>query len=111
MAYDEDVANRVRELVSVHDGIISERRMFGGLAFLVNGNLAVAASSAGGLMLRVDPVRSEDLVAEPGASRMVMQGREMGGWLRIATSQLGSDDEFARWVGLGIDYATTLPPK
>jgi hypothetical protein len=85
--------------------------MFGGLAFLIGGHMAVAASGRGGLMLRCDPAGSERLVGEPGASRMEMRGREMDGWLRVGASALDTDQELARWVHVGVGYARTLPPK
>lgn len=107
VAYDEDIADRVRALVG-GDG--AEKRMFGGLAFLVNGNMAVAASGRGGLMVRVVPEDSDDLVADPRAERMVMRGREMDGWLRVDVD--GMDDAaFATWVDRGVSRARSLPPK
>lgn len=109
VAYDEQLAEHVRGLVSREPGV-SEKRMFGGRGFLINGNLAVSASSQGGLLLRVDPTQSETLAADPHASRAVMRGREMDGWLRIRTDAL-SDDELERWVGRGVAYARSLPPK
>src|SRR3954463_4405048 len=84
MAYDEDLANRIRELLADESGV-TEKKMFGGLAFLVGGNMSVAASGQGGLMVRVDPDESRVLVAKPHVSRMVMRGREMAGWLRVDT--------------------------
>ncbi|MGH8888773.1 MAG: TfoX/Sxy family protein [Acidothermaceae bacterium] len=110
MAYDEDVANRLRELVSGVAGV-TEKRMFGGLAFLIHGNLAVSASSKGGLLLRVDPEQTEALVKQPNARRFEMRGREMDGWLRIDAVAFESDAEFERWVSLGVAYAQSLPPK
>jgi hypothetical protein len=85
--------------------------MFGGLAFLVQGNMAVAASSKGDLMLRVDPAESESLTVHPEVERMVMRGREMDGWLRVGLGALESDTDLRRWVDLGLDYARSLPPK
>jgi TfoX/Sxy family transcriptional regulator of competence genes len=110
MAYDEDLAVRVRELVGDGDGV-SEKRMFGGLAFLIHGNMSVAASSQGGLLVRVPPQDTDALTAEPHAERMVMRGREMDGWLRIDPAGLDTRDGLERWVRLGVDYARTLPPK
>jgi len=110
MAYDAELAERVRDLVQGEPGL-SEKRMFGGLAFLLHGNMAVAASSQGGLLLRVDPAESDSLVDRRHVSRMVMRGREMDGWLRIDAEVLGTDDELRRWVDVGLDYAGTLPPK
>jgi TfoX/Sxy family transcriptional regulator of competence genes len=110
MAYDEELANRVRESVQTQQGL-TEKRMFGGLAFLINGNMAVSASGQGGLLLRVDPAQTESLVSRPHAQRFVMRGREMDGWLRIDAAALGTDADLDRWVGLGVSYARSLPPK
>jgi TfoX/Sxy family transcriptional regulator of competence genes len=110
MAYDEDLANRIRELVAGEAGV-TEKRMFGGLAFLVGGNMAVAASGQGGLMVRADPEESEALVAEPHASPMVMRGREMAGWLRVEEEGVRTMGELERWVRRGVAYARSLPAK
>lgn len=90
---------------------LSEKRMFGGLAFMINGNMAVSASSHGGLLLRVDPDETEALVADPLAERFVMRGREMNGWLRIDIDAKASEEELERWVSLGVTYARSLSPK
>ncbi len=110
MAYDEDLANRIRELLGAERGL-AEKKMFGGLAFLVAGNMAVAASGQGGLLARVDPAESEALCARPGAERMVMRGREMDGWLRIEAEAVRTKRQLEGWVRRGVDYARTLPPK
>ena len=110
MAYDEDLADRIREVTSDVDGL-TEKRMFGGLAFLVNGNLAVAASGQGGLLLRVDPARSEELVDGADVRRMEMRGKEMDGWLRVRDEAVEDDAELRRWVDLGVGYAGSLAPK
>jgi TfoX/Sxy family transcriptional regulator of competence genes len=110
MAYDEDLANRIRELIA-GDPAVTEQRMFGGLAFLVNGNMAVAASGQGGLMLRADPDDSDALVAEPHAGLMVMRGREMPGWLRVDEAGVRADGDLRTWVERGVGYARSLPPK
>jgi TfoX/Sxy family transcriptional regulator of competence genes len=110
MAYDEDLADRVREHVQREAGL-NEKRMFGGLAFLINGHMAVSASGQGGLLLRVDPAQTEALVREPHATRFVMRGRAMDGWLRIEPSGVQSDADLARWVDHGVRYARSLPPK
>jgi TfoX/Sxy family transcriptional regulator of competence genes len=110
MAYDEELANRLRQYVHGEEGV-SEKRMFGGLAFLINGNMAVSASSQGGLLLRVDPAQTDALVSNPGAERFVMRGREMDGWLRIDADAVGTDDELLRWISHGVAYARSLPPK
>jgi TfoX/Sxy family transcriptional regulator of competence genes len=110
MTYDVELSERVRDLVESEPGL-TERRMFGGLAFLVGGNLAVAASSQGGLLLRVDPARTDDLVDEPRIGRFEMRGRAMDGWLRIDAQAVVDDDELARWVRRGVAYARSLPAK
>ncbi len=110
MAYDEDLAERIRELVSDLDSV-SEQKMFGGLAFLIGGNMAVAASGQGGLMVRVDPAESERLLASGPAEPMVMKGRPMRGWLRVATDDVRTKRQLAKWVKLGTTYAAGLPRK
>jgi hypothetical protein len=110
MAYDEDLANRIREVVHGEPGV-TEKRMFGGLAFLIHGNMAVGASGQGGMLLRVDPKQTNKLVKEAVARRFEMRGREMDGWLRVDAEKLKSDDEFRRWVGYGVTYAKSLPAK
>ncbi len=85
--------------------------MFGGLAFLLNGHMAVSASSQGGLLLRVDPTQTADLVKEPHVRRFEMRGREMDGWLRVDPEAVTTDDALARWVDVGVAYARSLPPK
>ncbi|HTI25028.1 MAG TPA: TfoX/Sxy family protein [Kutzneria sp.] len=105
MAYDTELAERIRELVATE--IIVEKAMFGGLAFLVNGNMSVAASGQGGLLVRVDPTEAADLIGDR-AEPMVMRGREMTGWLHVVVD---SDEELAEWVRRGVDYAKSLPPK
>jgi TfoX/Sxy family transcriptional regulator of competence genes len=109
MPYDETLAARVRALLEGEEAI-SEKAMFGGLAFLLDGNMAVAASRNGGLMVRVDPAEGERLVASTVAVPMVMRGREMVGWLRVVEG-LDSDAGLSAWVRRGTDYARTLPPK
>ena len=110
MAYDEELAARVRDEVAAEAGI-TEKRMFGGLAFLVRGNLAVSASSSGGLLLRVDPAETASLVREPHVCRFVMRGREMDGWLHLETAAVETDEDLSRWVTRGVAYARTLPAK
>lgn len=110
MAYDEETANRIRELVQREEGL-SEMRMFGGLAFLINGNMAVAASGKGGLLLRCDPAETDALTAEPNAGRFEMRGKEMDGWLRVDPRAITSDKGLRRWVAVGVGYARSLPPK
>jgi TfoX/Sxy family transcriptional regulator of competence genes len=110
MAYDEDLAERIRELIA-DEPDVAEKRMFGGLAFLVAGNMAVSASGQGGLMVRVDPAENDDLLAIPHVEPMVMRGREMAGWLRVDTEGVGTTPELAAWVERGVAYARSLPPK
>ncbi|HEX2088990.1 MAG TPA: TfoX/Sxy family protein [Actinomycetota bacterium] len=110
MAYDEELADRIRELIS-DDARPTEKEMFGGLAFLINGNMAVAASGQGGLLVRVDPTQSEKLVATTGARPMEMRGRPMQGWLRVDADDVRNKRELARWVRLGVGYAGSLPPR
>ena len=110
MAYDEDLANRIRELVGLEEGL-TEMKMFGGLAFLINGNMSVAASGQGGLLLRVEPGQTESLAAEPHAGVMEMRGRKMDGWLRVAAEGVRTQRELERWVRRGVGYARSLPPK
>ena len=110
MAYDEVLANRVRELTSGERGV-DEKRMFGGLAFLVNGHLAVAASGKGGLMVRVPPGETDTLLAREHVEPMVMAGRETRGWLRVSDDGVKSKRQLKSWVDRGVAYAKSLPPK
>jgi TfoX/Sxy family transcriptional regulator of competence genes len=110
MAFDEDLANRIRELISAEPGV-TEKRMFGGLAFLVGGNMSVSASGQGGLMVRVDPEQTDELIAKPHASRLVMRGREMDGWLRVGAEGVRAKRQLEPWVRRGVAYARSLPPK
>lgn len=110
MAYDEDLANRIRELLAgEHD--VTEQRMFGGLAFLVGGHMSVAASGKGGLMLRVDPDETDALMAKPHAGPFEMRGRPMRGWLRVAPEGVRTKRQLEPWVRRGVAYARSLPPK
>jgi TfoX/Sxy family transcriptional regulator of competence genes len=110
VAYDEELADRIRELIPDRTGI-AEKKMFGGLAFLVDGNMAVAASGQGGLLVRVDPGEGERLVAATDAEPMVMRGREMTGWLRVPSEHVRTKRQLASWVERGMSFARTLPPK
>jgi TfoX/Sxy family transcriptional regulator of competence genes len=110
MAYDEELANRIRELVG-GEGDVTEQKMFGGLAFLIGGNMAVAASGQGGLMLRCDPAETDKLVTKPHARPMVMRGREMDGWLRVDDEGVRTKRQLEPWVKRGVAYARSLPPK
>jgi TfoX/Sxy family transcriptional regulator of competence genes len=110
MAYDEDLAERIRELVATEPGV-TEKAMFGGLAFLIGGNMSVSASGQGGLLVRVDPEETDALVEEPHAEAFVMRGRAMQGWLRVDTEGVRTQPEFERWVARGVAYARSLPSK
>ena len=110
MAYDEILADRIRAALDTTDGVTS-RRMFGGLAFLVGGNMALAASGKGGLMVRVDPADTERLLAEPGAEPFVMKGKEINGWLRVHADAIDDERSLRTWVERGAAYAGSLPPK
>jgi hypothetical protein len=110
VAYDEDLANRIRELVGPEPKL-TEKKMFGGLAFLIGGNMAVAASGQGGVLVRVDPDQSEKLVKTTNASVAVMRGRPMPGWLRVGSEDLRTKPQLAKWVKLGTNFARSLPAK
>jgi TfoX/Sxy family transcriptional regulator of competence genes len=110
MAYDEDLVNRLRELLAAERGI-EEKRMFGGLAFLINGNMAVAASGRGGLMVRVPPEDTTALVARDHVEPMIMAGRETRGWIRVEDPGMRTKRQLTSWVTRGVNYAKSLPPK
>src|SRR5437763_17216156 len=110
MAYDEDLANRIRELLADEPGV-TEKKLFGGLAFLIGGNMAVSASGQGGLLLRVDPEQTDALLQEPHAEPFEMRGRSMAGWLRVRADGLQTEQQLQRWVERGVGYARSLPPK
>jgi TfoX/Sxy family transcriptional regulator of competence genes len=110
VAYDEDLANRIRELLAAQPGV-TEQRMFGGLAFLLGGNMAVAASSKGGLMVRVDPDETDALLEKPHAAPFEMRGRGMRGWLRVDAEGVRTKRQLEPWVKRGVAYAGSLPPK
>jgi hypothetical protein len=110
VAYDEDFASRIRSLVGDEPGL-TEQKMFGGLAFLIGGNMAVGASGEGGVLVRVDPEESDALLAATAARPMEMRGRQMRGWLRVDSGDVRADADLARWVGLGTAYARSLPAK
>ena len=101
MAYDEALATRIRELIPGTQDV-TEKKMFGGLAFMIDGRMAIAAAGRGGILIPVEPAQSEQLVSEPGVSRMVMRGREMAGWLNVDAAVLGSREQLARWVELAL---------
>jgi len=110
VAYDEELAARIRALVAAEPSL-TEKKMFGGLAFLVGGNMAIAASGQGGVLVRVDPEQSDELVGTTDAYLMEMRGRSMAGWLRVDPEHVRTDGELAKWVDLGIAYARSLPAK
>jgi TfoX/Sxy family transcriptional regulator of competence genes len=110
MAYDEDLANRVRELVAAEEGVV-ERRMFGGLSFLIGGHMSVSVSGRGGLLLRCDPKETDKWLAKPHVSPFEMRGRAMDGWLRVAPEGVPTRRQLQSWVTRGVAYARSLPPK
>jgi hypothetical protein len=110
MAYDEALAERIRSLIGP-DPELTEKKMFGGLAFLIRGHMAISASGQGGVLARVDPARTDEIVSTTKATIAVMQGREMPGWLRLDLADVATDDDLSPWVELGIEYARSLPPK
>lgn len=110
MGFDQATAQRLRELLQGEPGL-SEKKMFGGLAFLINGNMAVSASGQGGLLLRVDPAETATLVEDEHAERFEMRGRRMDGWLRIDPAGFTTEERLGEWVSIGCAYARSLPPK
>jgi len=110
MAYDEQLAERIRELINA-DHLTTEKKMFGGLAFLIGGNMAVSASGQGGILVRVDPKDTDNLLDSTPAELMTMGGRSMTGWLRVGPEHLAGDTELAQWVRRGATYAASLPAK
>lgn len=110
VAYDENLADRLRELLEDERGV-TEKKMFGGLAFLINGNMSVAASGQGGLLLRVDPADTGKLLSRRGARECVMRGKPMDGWLRIDADAVKTMRDLERWARVGVAYAKTLPKK
>jgi hypothetical protein len=110
MPYDEDLANRLRELLAGEDAV-TEKKMFGGLAFLLNGHMSVSASRNGGLLARIDPAETEAALERPHVARMEMGGRSMDGWITVAPEGLKTKRELAAWVKRSVGYVNTLPPK
>jgi hypothetical protein len=110
VAYDVELADRIRELI-VGEPDVMEKQMFGGLAFLIGGNVAVAASGQGGVLVRVDPAQSDNLIATTNARLMEMRGRQMQGWLRVGSADVGTKRQLAKWVERGTTYARLLPAK
>lgn len=110
MPYDEDLADRIRELLATEDGVV-EKKMFGGLAFLIGGHLAIGASGQGGIMVRVEPTQTEKLLATTAATPMVMRGRELEGWVRVGAEDVRTKRQLETWANRGVGYARSLPPK
>jgi TfoX/Sxy family transcriptional regulator of competence genes len=110
MAYDEDLADRIRELIASEAGL-TEKKMFGGLAFLINGNMSVGVSGQGGLMVRVTPAETDALIARPHARPFEMRGRQMRGWVRVDPEGVRTKRQLEPWVRRGVAYARSLPPK
>jgi hypothetical protein len=110
MAYDEDLANRIRELIAAETGVV-EQKMFGGLAFLIGGHMSVSVSGRGGLLLRVAPEETEALLAKPYTGPFEMRGRTMDGWLRVEPEGVKTKRQLERWVQRGVSHARSLPPK
>ncbi len=111
MAYDEDLADRIRGVLPPDGRPAVEKRMFGGLAFMRSGRMVVAAVSGGALMLRVDPSQTDEHVRHAGVTRFEMRGRPMDGWVLVEPSAVRSDDDLRRWVAIGVAYVDGLPPK
>ncbi|MEV0030909.1 TfoX/Sxy family protein [Nocardia sp. NPDC050793] len=110
MAYDEELAERIRDLIEPGPDV-TEKKMFGGLAFLIGGNMAVAASRQGGLLVRIDPAEGDALIDGDSVTPMIMGGREMDGWLRVTSAALHDDTTLRQWVDRGVGYARSLPAK
>jgi TfoX/Sxy family transcriptional regulator of competence genes len=110
MAYDEDLANRLRDLLADEDAI-TEKKMFGGLAFLLHGHMTVSASGQGGLLARIDPAETDAALKRPHVTRMVMGGRSMDGWIRVAAEGVRTKRQLEPWVRRSLAFARTLPPK
>ena len=110
MAYDEELANRIRELLQ-DEPDLTERAMFGGLAFLLGGNMALAANRAGGLMVRVGPENAEELLASSPATQVEMGDRTMRGWLALGRDHVRTMRQLRTWVNRGVTFTRTLPPK
>jgi hypothetical protein len=110
VAYDTELADRIRFLIGTEPGV-TEKKIFGGLAFLVGGNMAISASGQGGALIRVDPTETSALVATANATPAVMSGRTMPGWLRVSSEDLEADDQLTEWVNRAVGYARSLPSK
>jgi hypothetical protein len=110
MAYDTELADRIRFLIGTGPGL-TEKKMFGGLAFLIGGNMAISASGKGGALIRVDPADCDTLAETAPGTVAIMGGREMPGWLRVSSDDLETDDQLTQWVSRAVRYARSLPPK
>jgi hypothetical protein len=110
VAYDQELADRIRLLIG-DDPRPIEKKMFGGLAFLIGGHMAITASRQGGIMVHVSPEECETLIATAGAVQVEMRGRTMPGWVRVSSDELGDDDQLKPWIERGLGYARSLPPK
>jgi hypothetical protein len=110
MAYDTELADRIRFVMGTGPGI-TEKKMFGGLAFLIGGNMAISASGQGGALVRVDPADTDALIATANATLAVMGGRPMRGWLRVGSEDLDSDEQLTEWIERAVGYTRSLPPK
>jgi TfoX/Sxy family transcriptional regulator of competence genes len=110
MAYDEDIAGRIRELIATQRHL-TEKKMFGGLAFLIGGNMAIAASGQGGTLVRVNPAETDSLLAKTNATAFEMRGKPMDGWLRVDAAHLRTKRQLSAWITRGVSYAGSLPPK
>ena len=110
MAYDVDLADRIRELIGAEPDL-TEQKMFGGLGFMVGGNMAIAASGQGGLLVRCDPEAGDEVIATGAAEPMEMRGRSMSGWLRVDAERVKTKRQLEKWVDLGVSTARSLPPK
>ena len=110
MAYDEDLANRIRELLAGEPGVV-EQKMFGGIGFMIDGHMALGVSGQGGLMIHCSEEETEALLAKPGARPFEMRGRELKGWLRVDAESVSTKRALEPWVRQGVAFARTLPPK
>jgi TfoX/Sxy family transcriptional regulator of competence genes len=108
--YDEELADRVQELLVLEPDVV-EKRMFGGIAFLIGGHIAAAVSSSGGLLMRCEHEDTDELLEMPHVEPFVMRGKPMRGWLRVGGEAVAEDDDLKRWVDSGVGYARSLPPS
>jgi TfoX/Sxy family transcriptional regulator of competence genes len=111
MAYDEQLAEEVRERLAEVDGELIEKKMFGGLGFMLDGNLVVAASRRGGLLVRTDPADADEVESQPGVEPMKSAGRRMPGWVFVDAGALRSEAELDAWMSRALAFVATLPAK